>query len=175
MEGNYGSTAVANALAQASGFLCWTIDPAVSNTAAIAGLVRAGAVYLAAGETIATLAVGVSVAGAALTHGQLGIYDANFNLLAETADTPAVFQATGWVALPLTVAFVVPKSGLYYLAATFSGTTGPTLLGGNTNSPLSYPAAGGKNPRAVANNNGGALPNPLVPSTSSFCPLIVAY
>lgn len=166
----------ANNLCAALGAIAWTVDPEVATYAATQANTHLGAVYLAKNQMITSLAVPVTVAGSGLTLGILAIYDANFNLVAQTSNSPAVFESTGWKTLALTSQYQVPTSGLYYLASGWLGTTLPTVLNIQHVSFLSQGFPGGK-PRGVHAPvpSGGALPNPAT-STGNYTnhPLIVA-
>jgi hypothetical protein len=80
------------------------------------------------GQVIHSLAEVVDTAGAGMTHGMYAIYDADMNLVAETADTPTAFEVSNaWATLPLTTPYTVPSTGLYYLVDLLAGTTMPTI------------------------------------------------
>jgi Collagen triple helix repeat (20 copies) len=121
-----GSTA----LAQASGLVAWTGDPALileSGTDA-SGSIHAASVLLTKGQVITSLAEVVDSAGVGMTHGMYGIYDKDFNLVAQTADTPAAFAVTNqWVELPLTSPYTVPADGVYYFADLLAAATMPGI------------------------------------------------
>jgi hypothetical protein len=118
-QGPAGTNA-ANALAQASGLVAWTSDPALISTTRTdsSGTIHGGSVWLNQGDTINWLAELVTANGSALTHGAFAIYDSNLDLVAQTADNPAAFAsapADTWVKLSLTSPYTAPSSGLYYL------------------------------------------------------------
>ncbi len=163
-----------NALAAALGLVAWTLDPQIANFPGTQANVHLAAVFLPAGKVITNLSVPVTIAGAGMTAAQLGIYDANQNLLANTANNGAAFQATGWIELPLTAPWTAPSAGLYYLASGFAGTTLPTVLNIQQNQAGVATIPGGKY-RGVHAQAQGTLPNPAVSqSTYSNVPVIVA-
>jgi hypothetical protein len=121
-----------NALAQASGLVAWTADPALISTTRTdsSGTLHGGSVWLNQGDTISWLAELVTANGSGLTHGAFAIYDSNFHLVAQTDDNPNAFAtapADSWVQLSLQSPYVVPTSGLYYLVDFLAGTTTPTI------------------------------------------------
>jgi hypothetical protein len=112
--------------------VAWTADPGLISTTRVntSGTIHGGSVWLEQGDTINWLAELVTGDGSGMTHGGYAIYDANLNLVAQTADTPGAFQtapADTWVQLPLTSPYSVPASGLYYLVDLFAGSTMPTV------------------------------------------------
>jgi len=119
-------------LAQASGLVAWTSDPGLISTARTntSGTSHGGSVWLEQGQTISWLAELVTAPGVGMTHGAYGIYDSNLHLVAQTADTPNVFETAAagtWVRLYLTNPYTIPTSGLYYLVDLFAGSTMPTI------------------------------------------------
>jgi hypothetical protein len=169
-------TAGLNALAQAMRYVAITVDPAFAATNATQANTHLVAVYLDAGTVVTGIAVPVGTAGVAVTFAGVGIYDANGNLLASGNGVPANFQSTGWKQVNLTQPFVVPTSGLYYLASGFTATTTlPAVLNANQSATVStgYPGL----PRGIhAQVPAGALPNPAVSQgTFTQLPLLIAY
>jgi hypothetical protein len=135
-------------------------------------------VWLNQGQVITSLSEIVTSAGVGMTHGMYAVYDANLNLVAQTADTPAAFQVSGqWVTLPLTSSYTVPSSGRYYFVDLFAAsTTMPSI--GNIGS-LSATSVRTILPSGVARGlNGGngfsAFPATLVASASGISRCIVA-
>lgn len=165
-----------NAHAEGLGLKAWTFHPSQATFAGTQANTHLGSVYLKKGTVIKYLSVPVTVAGATMTFAKLGIYDSGLNLVAQTADMSAAFQATGWIEGALTQPYVVPSSGIYYLASGFTGTTLPTVLNVQQNGAVVGSALpGGARLGVHAAVPSGALPNPA-PSVSTFsnCPLIVA-
>lgn len=127
-----------NALAESLGFVAFAGgDPALIVQAAqdSSGSVHGSGVWLPGGKTISRIADFVTVAGAGMAHGILGLFDSAFNLLAQSADTPAAWQTTGWVELPLVTPYTTPAAGIYYVADLLAGTTMPTTGNGGSFSP----------------------------------------
>jgi len=88
------------------------------------GSIHGAAVLLSKGQVVTSLAEIVDSAGVGMTHGMYAIYDKDFNLVAQTADTPAAFAVTNqWVELPLTSAYTVPADGVYYFADLLAAAT----------------------------------------------------
>jgi hypothetical protein len=170
----------ANALAEASGLVAWTADPALISTTRnpSSGSAHGGSVWLNQGDTINWLAELVTADGSGVTHGAFAIYDSNLHLVAQTADTPHAFEtapADSWVKLSLTSAYTVPTSGLYYLVDLFAGTTTPTV------GVVTYNAAlPGRNilpngvPRAVRGAGLSAFPSTLTNTSTDETRCILA-
>ncbi len=169
-----------SALAQASGLVAWTNDPALllQDTTDTSGSIHGGSVLLAKDQVITSLAELVATAGVGMSHGMFAFYDKNLNLVAQTADTPAAFEVTDqWVELPLTSPYTVPASGLYYfvdlLAAT---TTTPSIgiIGFNTATDARGTLPGGV-ARNVREGSGlSAFPATLVNVGTSISRCIIA-
>lgn len=147
-------------LAAAQGFITETFVKYLAfNNVGVSQTVYGTAVYMFAGETITNLSCVLTASGAALTTAQMAVYDANGNLLANTANATATFQgATGRITLPLTAPLVIPASGLYYLAVLSIGTTPPGLLGINQG----FSGVGILKNGAVMQAGQAVLPNPAV-------------
>ena len=125
-------TSAANALAQALGLVAWTSDPALISTsiADSSGSIHGAAVWLNQGDIINWLAELLVTDGAGMTHGEFAIYDHDFELVAQTNDSPSAFQTAppdSWVQLSLTDPYTVPKSGLYYFVDLLAGSTIPKI------------------------------------------------
>jgi hypothetical protein len=126
------SAAGANALAQASGLLAWTADPAQILVEAhdTSGSIHGTSVVLTRGQVVSKLAELVVAPGVGTNHGMFALYDGNLALVAKTADTPAAFQvANQWVELPLTSPYTVPATGLYYFVDLVAATTTTPTIG----------------------------------------------
>jgi hypothetical protein len=169
-KGTFGSNP--NALAEALGLVAWTADPrdlyqqAADSTQSMHG----GAVLLRAGKKITYASELVVTAGATMTHGAFGIYDALMNLIAQTADTPAAFQTTGWVELPFTAPFTPPRDGLYYVLDLCTGGTMPVIgnAGSLATTNARWQLPGGALRIVSQTGVPGGLPNPLVPIVSGI-------
>lgn len=114
------------------GFVTVNYDPeSISGTAGVnvSGTVYLHKVYLAQGQTVTGLAVGVQTAGATLTSGQnlLGLYDSSGNRVGQTADQSAVWTSTGYKSAALTASYAVTTAGFYYIAVLAVGTTPPAF------------------------------------------------
>jgi hypothetical protein len=131
-RGPRGFPGSANALAQASGLVAWTSDPALISTsiADSSGSIHGGSVWLSRGSRIVWLAELVASGGSGITHGAYAIYDSHLHLVARTADHPSSFQTGSrarWVKLALTSPYTVPASGLYYFADLLAGARPPRI------------------------------------------------
>lgn len=118
-------------LLDALGLVAQSFGDGVPNSSVTPGSngMRFAGVPLMAGQTVTNLTVGVATAGASMTHAQLALYDRDgATLLAQSADSPATFQGAGLKTLPMSAAFPVVTSGLYYAAyvGSFTG-SGPAL------------------------------------------------
>ena len=172
------------ALAQSFGLTAWTFDPREGESAEYATQVnsRLVGIWLPAGAKIDYLAVPVSVAGAALTAVELGIYDQTAMdgggnpPVARTGDIKENFVATGWRGNSTPLGFVAPYSGRYYLASAYAGTTRPTV--GNVRQTNAFLV--GQLPNgvwtAVHAQAQGTLPNaPASTGVFTNVPIIIAY
>jgi hypothetical protein len=168
-------------VAQGSGLVAWTADPLlmtskiVDTTASMHG----SSVWLNAGDTINWLAEVVVTHGAGMTHGAFAIYDANFNLVAQTSDTPAAFQtaaADSWVTLPLTTPYTAPSSGIYYLVDLLAGTTMPAIGTDGSNQSVLTGASllPSGVPRGVALSSVTSFPSTLQTRRTGIARIIVA-
>jgi hypothetical protein len=170
----------ANDLAQASGLVAWTADPAMilQGAADTNGSIHGASVWLEAGDVIHSLAELVTSAGSGMTHGMYAIYDGDLNLVAQTADTPAAFQVTNqWAELSLTSSYTVAASGRYYFVDLLaSSTTMPSI--GNIGS-LAASSSRNLLPSGIARGvNGGSglsdFPSTLTPTTTGVSRCMVA-
>lgn len=130
-EGPAGPSA-ANALAQASGLVAWTSDPALMSTSIVdsSGSIHGAAVWLDQGDKISSLAELVVAHGSQMKHGAFAIYDANLHLVARTVDKPSAFQIApphSWVRLSLTTRYTIPVSGRYYFVDLLAGSKLPRI------------------------------------------------
>lgn len=179
-QGPTGPSSV-NALAEASGLVAWTSDPALISTTRTpsSGSAHGGSVWLNQGETINWLAELITANGSGLSHGAFAIYDSNLHLVAQTADNPNAFAtapADSWVELSLISPYTVPASGLYYFVDLLAGTTNPTVGVVGYNSALA-----GRNilpngvPRAVRGGSGlSAFPSTLTNTGTDETRCIIA-
>jgi hypothetical protein len=131
-----------NALAQVSGLVAWTADPALISTvvADSSGSIHGGSVWLSRGDRIAWLAELVVSGTSGITHGGYAIYDSHLHLVARTADHPGSFQVGSkaqWVKLSLTSPYTVPASGLYYFVDLLAGTRTPRIAVVTKHRPVS--------------------------------------
>lgn len=96
------------------------------------GQVAVNAIPLPGGLTVTNIQVLIGTTGATgPTHFWLGLSDANLNMLAVSADNLTAAQtASTPVKLAMTVPYVIPLTGLYYvLASSSASTTAPTASG----------------------------------------------
>jgi hypothetical protein len=94
------------------------------------GTIHGASVWLNKGDIINWLGELVATDGSGMTHAAYGIYDSNFDLVAQTPDSPGAFEtakANSWVTLSLTSPYTVPASGLYYLVDLLAGSTMPKI------------------------------------------------
>jgi hypothetical protein len=141
---------------------------AVSAVALASGTLRAVSCSLAAGVQIASVIGGATVAGVGMTHGWYLIWDRTLALVAQTADAPASFQATGLIQVALTATYTVPATGVYLLGVlATTGTSMPTMIGSSTGGgagTASLTTIGSGLRRQGQQAGLSAPPNPLVPA-----------
>lgn len=131
-RGPRGFPGVADPVAQASGLVGWTSDPAMISASITdsSGSIHGASVWLTRGARITWLAEIVASGGSGVTHGEYAIYDAHLHLAARTADHPRSFQIgsnAAWVKLALTSPYTVPTSGLYYFVDLLAGRKLPAI------------------------------------------------
>ena len=141
---------------------------ATGAVALTSGTLRAVSCPLAAGTQIAAVIGGATVAGVGMTHGWYLIWDRTLALVAQTADVPASFQATGLIQVALTATYTVPTTGVYLLGVLCTtGTSMPTMLGSSTGggAGTNILTTIGSGLRRQGQQAGlAAPPNPLVPA-----------
>jgi hypothetical protein len=120
-----------DALLAALGVKAWSQDPHICSDAFAKNtqFIHGGAVYLYAGTVITTIDVFVGTVGAAMTNYLVGLADANFTMLATSANAPATVTTLGWRSLNLSAPYTILSSGLYYLLELGVGGTMPLLMG----------------------------------------------
>jgi hypothetical protein len=171
----------ADPVAQGSGLVAWTVDPALMATKIVdsSGSIHGASIWLDQGDTINWLAELVVTDGSGMTHGGFAIYDANLNLVAQTADTPTAFQtapADSWVKLPLTSSYTAPSSGIYYLVDLLAGTTIPRIGIAASNSAVLTGASLLPTgvPRGVAQSGVSSFPSTMVTRRTGLTRIILA-
>lgn len=126
------------------------------------GTVYYCAVGLRAGDVVTNLSIFVQTAGTVMTRSRVGLYDIAGNLLAQSADQGASWQAAGLKTIALTAPFTILTTGLYYVAVIAIGTVQPTLSRG-ASSLISAPAGIGAGAIPFTGQLAQAdLPNPGV-------------
>lgn len=88
----------------------------IAGNSMVDGTVYYMAVYLFAGETLTTAHLFVTTAGTTVTLGKVGLYAADGTRLALSANQTAAWEATGLKSIAFGTPYVVPTSGIYYLA-----------------------------------------------------------
>jgi hypothetical protein len=141
-RGPRGFPGTANALAQASGLVGWTSDPALISTTVTdsSGSIHGASIWLSRGARLVWLAELVSSGGSGVTHGAYAVYDTHLHLVAKSADHPSSFQTRStatWVKLALTRPYTVPASGLYYFVDLLAGRRVPAIAVVGASSRLS--------------------------------------
>jgi len=165
-----GGFSSADSLIAGEGLKGETYDRALA-TGAVAltsGTLRACSCALAAGTQITAMIGGATVAGVGMTHGWYLVWDRTLALVAQTADVPASFQATGLIQVNLTATFTPAYTGLYLLGILCTtGTSMPTMLGSSTGGgagTASLTTIGSGLRRQGQQAGLAAPPNPLVPA-----------
>lgn len=150
----------------ANGVIAETIPrelcPEVNTTAGASGTLFMQAIYLQAGQLISNITVwSATTAAGTPTNGFFALYDANRNLLAQTANfTTEAWAANSVKTKALTTAYRVTVSGLYYIGVLQVATTIATVKGGTAKTGGQLAAAA---PILHGTSNTGlttTLPNP---------------
>lgn len=125
---------------QMQGFLAWNYDceecTATGAGANVSGTIYLHKIYLAQGQTVNNLAVGVQTAGSTLTAGQnfIGLYNSSGTRVAQSADQSGVWNSTGFKNIAMTAGYSVTTAGFHYIAILAVGTTPPAFYQ-NANAP----------------------------------------
>lgn len=108
------------------------ICPEVNTTFGTTGQIYCTSVWLTAGSTVSNISFhSATTAAGTPTHYVFALYDLTRNLLASSADQlTAAWGANTLKTLAMTSPYLVPTTGLYYLAISVVATTVPTLKGG---------------------------------------------
>jgi hypothetical protein len=139
----------------------------------LSGTLFMQAIYLKAGQVVSNISIwSATTAAGTPTNCIFGLYDANRNLLAQSANQ----TTTAWAAnterkLAMTTAYKVPTSGLYYIGFFVAATTIPTCKGGTAKTGGQLAAAG---PILHGTSTTGlttTLPNPAAAITAGLVPL----
>lgn len=166
-------------LDQALGLVASTFPVHMANayTTPAANSAHGHAVWLNAGTLITGLVVNVVGEASGLTVAYVGIYDAHYDLVAVSANVPASFEGlNGWVKAPLSSAYQVPASGLYYFADIFAGTTLPTIACiSGAGEQASQPNPEGQYPYFAGSGSDSTLVSPASPTTSTEAHWVGAY
>ena len=106
--------------------------PEVNTTAGATGTLFMQAIYLRAGMLVSNITIAsATTAVATPTNGFYALYDANRNLLAQSANQGAAAWAANTVrTLAMTTPYRVPTSGIYYIGLLQVATTIATIKGG---------------------------------------------
>jgi hypothetical protein len=106
--------------------------PEVNTTIATTGQIFCHAIYLSAGTLVSNISFHSATTGAGTpTHYVFALYDLSRNLLASSADQlTAAWAANTLKTLAMGTPYLVPTTGLYYVAISMVATTVPTLKGG---------------------------------------------
>lgn len=150
--------------------------PEVNTTVGASGTLFMQAIYLKAGQLISniTLASATTAAGTP-TNYAFGLYDANRNLLANTANqTTTAWAANTVKTLALTSPYRVPTSGLYYIGYYMTATTVATMKGGTAKTGGQLASAA---PILHGTSSTGlttALPNPAAAITAGTASIYAA-
>ena len=169
-----------NALAQALGFVAWTIDPIFPTFSGTQANVHLGGVYFSAGDIVSGILVPVTSAASGITGSYVGIYDSGLGLEVSSPNIAATIGTltNQWVPCAFSTPWTAPYSGLHYLGSSFTaGTTLPGVLNYQWNSALitSFPQGFPRGVHAQTAASGG-MPNPAVSSgTFTNFPLLIAY
>lgn len=132
-SGSGGSTVNTNPVPALHGFLGWTIDPAVADTARTPDI---GHIYLVkmswpTTQTVSNIIASITTGGSSLANTYLGIYDSTGTRLAVTADLSTSWQTSGMKTNALTSAVAVPGTAGGYIHIAY-------LIGAGTDTNIFY-------------------------------------
>lgn len=83
------------------------------------------AIALLQGETVSNITICVTTAGVAMTLSKLGLYTTAGGRLALSADQATAWESQGFKTAAMITPYVVPTSGVYYVAVIGAGGTLP--------------------------------------------------
>jgi hypothetical protein len=134
-----------------------------TSTTGVSGTLYLTAVGLPKGLVVGNLTFGCKGTGAAtVTHGWYVLADSGLVVRAVTADsTTLLASANTLTTLPVTAAYTVPSSGLYYLGCMVAATTMP-VMGTAGNIPGAWAS---NTPILCGSSNTGATTPPAVGAT----------
>lgn len=150
--------------------------PEVNTTAGASGTLFLQAIYLTAGQTVSNITFwSATTAAGTPTNGFFALYDANRNLLAQSANfTTEAWGSNSKKTKAMTSPYRIPTSGLYYIGLLQVATTIATIKGGTAKTGGQLAAAG---PTLHGTSNTGlttTLPNPANAITGGTANLYAA-
>lgn len=178
--GEYTYTPAARGNLGVSGTLAETIPrelcPEVNTTVGATGTLFMQAIYLTAGQTISTIDLwSATTAAGTPTQYNVGLYDANRNLVAQSTNkTTEAWAANSQKSFALTASYRVPTTGLYYIGYYMVATTVATLKGGTAKTGGQLAAAA---PILNGTSSTGlttSLPNPAAAITAGTASIYAA-
>lgn len=164
----------------ATGVIAETIPrelcPEVNTTAGATGTLFLQAIYLKAGQVVSSITIwSATTAAGTPTNGFFALYDANRNLVAQSANsTTEAWAANSAKTKAMTTPYKVPTSGLYYVGLLQVATTIATIKGGNARTGGQLAAAA---PTLAGTSSTGlttTLPNPAAAITAGTASIYAA-
>jgi len=148
----------------------------VNTTVGATGVLFMQAIWLQAGTLVSNIILwSATTAAGTPTNYAAGLYDANRNLLANSANqTTSAWAANSQKTFPMTTAYRVPTSGVYYIGYYMTATTVATLKGGTAKTGGQLAAAA---PILHGTSTGSlttALPNPAAAITAGTANIYAA-
>lgn len=151
--------------------------PETNTAAGSSGTLFMQAIYLKAGQLVSSITIwSATTAASGSTNRFFALYDVNRNLLAQSANDGAnAWAAQSAKTLPMTTAYRVPVSGVYYIGLLQVATTAiATIKGGATRSTMVMAAA---TPVVAGTSTSGlttSLPNPAGAITAGTASIYAA-
>lgn len=133
---SYVDSSVPLQLFAPSTFIAETMDratcPEVNTAYATTGVLYLQAIWLRKGQRINNVSFfSATTSGVGMTHQLFGIYTSGLALAATSTDhTFQSWPANSMQTYALTATYIVPSTGMYYVAIAVAGSTMPTLKGG---------------------------------------------
>lgn len=150
--------------------------PEVNTAGPASGTLFMQSIYLQAGQLVSNIIIfSATTAAGTPTNYNAGLYDVNRNLLAQgTNKTTEAWTANTQKTFPLTAAYRVPTSGMYYIGYYMTATTVATLKGGTAKTggqlAATAPALHGTSSTGLTTT----LPNPAAAITAGTANIYVA-
>jgi hypothetical protein len=157
-------------ITRAAGFVAenYDISTVTNNTILVSQRIYFALVPLRKGDVITNIHVAIATASATTTNCFAAIYDSAGNRLAVSNDLTTTLDAvTGIATLPLSAAYTVLKTDVYYFAVLWNATTPPVVGRGGSSSTF-YAGIGSGVRRHATQSTQTSMPTTATLTTTSL-------